>query len=106
MVLHVFTSATVPRTLDRSDRDLALWGDEFMARLCPPAVTIELRTGPIAGEVAKVSAERAVDLVVLSWSRDSSAGHAAVIRDVLAGSTLPVLLLPVDRSIEPVKARR
>ena len=39
----------------------------------------------------------AIDLVVLSWAQDSSPGHAAVIRDVLGVSKVPVLLLPIDR---------
>jgi hypothetical protein len=96
VVLHVFTSATVPRMLDRPARDLSIWGDEFVARFCPGANRIELRTGPIGARVGEVSAEAGSDLVVLSWSRDSSPGHAEVIREVLAGSSIPVLLLPVD----------
>jgi hypothetical protein len=96
VVLHVFTAATMPRTLDRPERDLSLWGDEFLARFCPEASQIELRSGSIGSRVAEVGDEKAVDLVVLSWSQDSSPGHAAVIRDVLGHSTIPVLLLPVD----------
>lgn len=99
VVLHVFTSATVPRTLDRPARDLSMWGDEFVARFCPGAHKIELRTGPVGARVAEVTVEEAIDLVVLSWSRDSSPGHAAVIREVLGGSAVPVLLLPVDGSL-------
>jgi nucleotide-binding universal stress UspA family protein len=96
VVLHVFTNATAPRTLDRATRDLLLWGDEFVARFCPGATRIELRTGSVGAEVAAVSADQAVDLVVLSWSQDSSPGHAAVVRDVLGASIVPVLLLPVS----------
>jgi nucleotide-binding universal stress UspA family protein len=95
VVLHVFTNATVPRILDRPYRDLALWGDEFLARFCPVATRIELRSGSVGGHVAEVCAEENTDLVVLSWSQVSSAGRAAVIRDVLGHSTIPVLLLPV-----------
>jgi hypothetical protein len=78
-----------------------MWGDEFMARFCPAAARIELRTGPIGVRVSEVSAEVDADLVVLSWSRDSSPGHATVIRDVLGTSRLPVLLLPVDSAAAP-----
>jgi len=102
VVLHVFTSATAPRALDRAEQDLSLWGDEFVARFCPGATRIELRTGPVGARVAEVSAEEAVDLVVLSWSRDSSPGHAAVIRTVLGASTVPVLLLPIDGAVGPI----
>jgi hypothetical protein len=101
VVLHVFTPATVPRTLDRPGRDLSLWGDEFLARFCPEAARIELRTGAVGSRVGEVCGEAHADLVVLSWSQDSSRGRAAVIRDVLAHCALPVLLLPVSVSAAP-----
>jgi hypothetical protein len=41
VVLHVFTEATIPRALNRHERDLALSGDEFLARFCPEATHIE-----------------------------------------------------------------
>lgn len=94
LVLHVFTTATVPRVLDRPHRDMELLGREFLARHCPCATRVEWRTGPIGARVTEVCGEEAADLVVLSWSQDSTTGHAAVVRDVLASSTVPVLLLP------------
>ena len=48
VVLHVFTAATIPPVMDRPNRDLAMWGSEFLARNCPNAPRIELRTGSIA----------------------------------------------------------
>jgi hypothetical protein len=96
VVLHVFTPATVPRVLDRPARDLDLWADEFVARHCPAASRIVLRSGHVGGRVAEVCTEQDADLVVLSWSQDSSPGRAAVIRDLLAHTAIPVLLLPVN----------
>ena len=93
VVLHVFTAATIPPVMDRPNRDLAMWGSEFLARNCPNASRIELRTGSIASRERRMPAEHA-DLIVLSWSQDSSPGRAAVVRDVLAHSTVPVLLIP------------
>lgn len=95
VVLHVFTAATVPTMLDRPGRDLELLGDEFLSRHCPYATRIEWRTGPVGARVTEAYGENDADLVVLSWSQDSSAGHAAVVRDVLGASAIPVLLLPV-----------
>ena len=94
VVLHVFTAATVPPVLDRPNRDLAMWGNEFLARHCPNASRIELRTGSIASRVNDVCQAEHADLIVLSWSQDSSHGRATVVRDVLAHSTVPVLLIP------------
>jgi Universal stress protein family len=93
VVLHVFSAATLPRVLDHPGRDLELLGGEFLARHCPHAARIEIRTGPVGSRVVEVCGETSADLVVLSWSQDSSAGHAAVVRDVLDRSTVPVLLL-------------
>ena len=96
VVLHVFTDVTMPRVLDRPGRDLELLGGEFLARYCPSAARIELRTGTVGDQVAVLSRDEEADLIVLSWSQDASAGHAAVIRDVLSRATVPVLLLPVE----------
>ncbi|GEM_PF-478810 len=95
IVLHVFTDKTLPRMLDRPQRDLELLGREFLATHCPLATGIELRSGPVGARVSEVSRQHRADLVVLSWSQDSSAGRANVVREVLGTSVLPVLLLPV-----------
>jgi len=95
VVLHVFTDATLPAMLDRPEYDLEILGREFLSRHFPHATRIELRPGPVATRVAEVSGEHSADLVVLSWSQDSSAGRARVVREVLGASALPVLLLPV-----------
>jgi hypothetical protein len=98
VVLHVFTPETVPRVLDRPRRDLELLGDEFLARHCPYAARIEWATGPVGARVTEAYDQHDADLIVLSWSQNSSVGHATVIRDVLTASTIPVLLLPVGRT--------
>jgi hypothetical protein len=95
VVLHVFTEHTLPRILDRPARDMELLRSEFLAHHCPNAARIELRTGPVGPRVADVCAEYGSDLVVLSWSQDSSAGRAEVVREVLGRATVPVVLLPV-----------
>jgi len=97
VVLHVFTDATRPAMLDRPVRDFELLGREFLARHCPNVARIELRPGPVPKRVAEVSGEQGSDLIVLSWSQNSSAGRAQVIREVLGASSVPVLLLPVTR---------
>jgi hypothetical protein len=64
-------------------------------RVCAPIVCCER---PVATRVAEVSTEHSADLVVLSWSQDSSPGRARAVREVLGASALPVLLLPVEPS--------
>ena len=99
VVLHVFTPETVPRVLDRPGRDLELLGDEFLTRHCPYASRIEWRTGPVGARVTEAYDQHDADLVVLSWSQDSSVGHANVVRDVLTALDHP-------RAPPPRRARR
>jgi nucleotide-binding universal stress UspA family protein len=101
VVLHVFNESTLPAMLDRPEYDLEILGKEFLARHFPDAKRIELRPGPIAQRVAEVSEEQGTDLIVLSWSQDSSGGRAQVIQDVLGTSTIPVLLLPAADPTSP-----
>jgi nucleotide-binding universal stress UspA family protein len=95
VVVHVFTAATMPHFLNRAGRDLQVLGDEFLARYCPDATRIEWRTGPVGGRLTEASDEEGADMIALSWSQHMSAGRAAVVRDVLSHSTVPVLLLPI-----------
>jgi nucleotide-binding universal stress UspA family protein len=101
IVLHVFTRETMPRVLDRPVRDLQLWADEFGARYGPTGARTECRVGKVGDEVARLAAEEDVDMAVLSWSQDASAGHAKVVRDVVARAVIPVLLLPVVAPLRP-----
>jgi len=94
VVLHVFTSATLPAMLDR-DSDLEIIGKEFLARHLPHAHRIVFRPGPTSRRVLEVAAEELVDLVVLSWGQDMAGARSRVVRDVLGSSPIPVLLLPV-----------
>lgn len=94
VVLHVFTEASRPAMLDRPYYDMDILGGEFLARHCPRATTIEFRTGSIGEHVTELCRSRQIDLVVLSWSQNPDPGRAHVVRDVLAHSERPVLLLP------------
>jgi hypothetical protein len=94
VAVHVFVD-DAPRIADRPVRDLALLGDEFLARSLPGAVAdMDMRTGPVGGEIVRAAAEAGADLIVLSWSQDLSPGRAAVVRDVVRYAAVPVLLLP------------
>ena len=97
IVLHVFTESTQPVMLDHPWRDLEMMGKEFLTRHLPRhEARIELRPGPVGTRVAEVCDEQRADLIVLSWSQDSAAGRARVVREVLGSAKLPILLLPLS----------
>jgi nucleotide-binding universal stress UspA family protein len=100
VVLHVFTDATLPMMLDRPSRDLEILGKEFLRRHLPHVHHIELSLGPTGKRVCEVSSQQGSDLVVLSWSQDTSPGRALVIREVLSSTSLPILLLPTLRHLD------
>lgn len=53
-----------------------------------------LRTGWPAGRILDVAAVERADLIALGWRRRLAADHAAVVREVLARTPVPVVLLP------------
>lgn len=96
IVIHVFTDSTVPAMLDHPWRDLEILGKEFLTRHLPnQEASIELRHGPVGNQVAEACDEHGADLIVLSWSQDSTAGRARVVRQILGSVKLPILLLPL-----------
>ncbi len=100
-VLHVFTTSTMPTMLDHPARDLEILGKEFLLNHLPHVQRIELRLGPIGKSVCQVSSELSSDLVVLSWSQNTSKGRGLVIQEVLSATSLPVLLLPIPKVEKP-----
>ena len=99
VVYHAFTDATVPAMLDRPGYDLEILGKEFLTRHCPYSTRVEFCVGPVAKRMAEAARED--DLVVLSWSQDSSPGRALTVREVLDASVVPVLLLPAAQPDAP-----
>ena len=95
VVLHVFTEETMPVMLDQPHYSMEALGKEFLTRHLPNAERVELRPRQVPRQVAEVCRESGADLVALSWCQDGSPGRAAVVWEVLAASTIPVLLLPL-----------
>jgi hypothetical protein len=95
VVLYTLNGLT-PQILDRPHYDLPVWGDEFLRRYCPgERRSFQWSTGNPAGAVIDVAAEVECDVIVLSFAGDIEVGHGAVIREVLARSPVPVIIVPV-----------
>jgi nucleotide-binding universal stress UspA family protein len=85
---------------DQSHHEVRAWSAEFLRRHARPiSVTspLRLRVGQAGDEVLVVAAQERVDLIVLGWRQDLSAGRAAVVRSTLLRATVPVLLIPRPR---------
>lgn len=96
--VHVFTAGAIPRFWDRPAYEEDDWGREFLRRRSTMAGTrMAVRVGSPAHEVLEV-ARGIGDVVVLAWSQDLSGGHAQMVRELLADSPAPVLLVPIRPS--------
>jgi nucleotide-binding universal stress UspA family protein len=98
VVLHVHTPETVPMFEDQAQHTGDAWTREFVARHCGCSVEdvdVELRVGMPGREVASVARDAGADLIALGWRRNLARGHAATVREVLASSDVPVLLVPL-----------
>jgi nucleotide-binding universal stress UspA family protein len=93
--LHVFDATTVPRFWDRPEHDHAAWTREFLARNAPVAgARLEVRSGWPADRVLEVASAERADMIALGWGRRLAPDRAAVVREVLTRTPVPVILLP------------
>jgi nucleotide-binding universal stress UspA family protein len=93
--LHVFDAATVPRFWDRPEHDHPAWTKEFLARNIPTAgARLEVRSGWPADRILEVATAEGADMIALGWRRRLAPERAAVVREVLARTPVPVILLP------------
>lgn len=99
VVLHVHDPLHLPLFTDQPQHELASFGREFLARSCSACpvdeLTFEWRVGDPAEHSLLFSAEHEADLVALAWSQKLRDGRAAVVREVLGRSRIPVLLIPI-----------
>ncbi len=97
VVLHVHDHSSLPLFSDQPQHEVEAWAHEFLARHCPhpERARLEVRIGVPAEQVLRVVRETTADLIALGWAQDLSGGRAAVVREVLERSDVPVLLVPV-----------
>jgi len=109
IVLHVIEEASLPSFSDQPQHEERAWAEEFVARYCPcplEEVKLELRVGRPHEHVVRIVRETGADLLALGWSQNLAPGRAAVVRESLAQSPVPVLLVPVIDSSERGGASR
>jgi len=93
--VHVFDERTVPPFWDNPQHEYEAWTKEFKARYCETlGEGLEVRSGPVGDQVTSMTASGDYDLVVVVWSQQTRGGRAGVVMDLLAGSPVPLLLVP------------
>ena len=96
VALHVFDPESMPRFWDAARNDFEEWSREFLVRHANTETELEIRSGRAAEMVLEVGRASKVDLIVLEWSQNLEPERAAVLREVLSRTDIPVLLLPLE----------
>ncbi len=95
-ILHVFTTQTAPRMLDRPEYDLPEWGRTFVDRLLSgTSACFEWKTGDPCTAISAACDGHHGDIVALAWSQSATRSRSQVVRAVIERSRLPIMLLPV-----------
>jgi nucleotide-binding universal stress UspA family protein len=97
-VAHVQRRDSIPPFQDHAPHEVDAWSSEFINHYCPWATTLELRVedGQPPEHVLDILRRSRCDLVALGWGQELAGGRAAVVRQMLAESPVPVLLAPVS----------
>ena len=105
VVLHVHDPVLLPLFSDQPQHELEVWSQEFLRRHCPHPehVRLETRIGIPGQHVLQVADKIQADMIALGWSQELGEGRAAVVREVLERSAVPVLLVPL--AAQPGAAR-
>lgn len=109
LVLHVHAPEAVPAFSDHEHHERHAWDREFISRFVPIAhdrVSLIRRVGDPADDVVAVARAVDADLIALGWSQRLDPGRAQVVRETLASSDVPVLLVPTPPASRHGRAGR
>jgi len=105
IVIHVCDEDRIPAFTDQPQHETLAFAKEFVARYAPGTrAQLELRVGVPADEILAAAVAVDADLCVLGWAQSIEPGRAPVIKELLARSPIPLLLLPLaTRSESPAR---
>lgn len=96
VAIHVCDEDRIPPFTDQPQHETRAFAQEFVARYAPSTpVQLELRVGVPADEILATAVALDADLCALAWARGLEPGRARVIKELLAHSPIPLLLLPL-----------
>jgi len=103
VALHVIEPSALPPFADSPVLEADAFKREFGIRAVgtavadPSRVQFETRVGDAPQALGDATRELDADLVVLAWHRDLSEGHGRMVRETLAATGVPIVLIPLER---------
>jgi hypothetical protein len=102
VAVHVFEPDRLPMFGDQPVLETEAWAAEFGARVIrggAPDIRVEARVGLPPRAVCRAASELEADLVAVAWHRNLGGGHGRIVRGLLAEADVPLLLVPIPRSV-------
>jgi nucleotide-binding universal stress UspA family protein len=107
IVIHVCDEDRIPPFSDQPQHETRAFAEEFVARYVPGApMQLELRVGVPADEVLGAAVALDADLCALAWAQALGHGRARVVKELLAHSPIPLLLLPMSTAASTTSSER
>lgn len=103
VALHVIEPSALPPFADSPVLEADAFKREFGIRAAgtavadPTRVRFETRVGDAPEALGEAVRELDADLVVLAWHRDLSGGHGRMVREMLAATGIPIVLIPLEQ---------
>ncbi|MDQ2897491.1 MAG: universal stress protein, partial [Actinomycetota bacterium] len=96
LVLHIHAPDAVPAFEDQPQYAIPAWNSEFIARFVTPESHVKVisHVGEPTDHIVAVAVNVQADLIALAWNQNLAPGRATVVRETLAQSPIPVILLP------------
>ena len=95
VTVHVFDSTTVPMFLSSGEDEEIVARDFLAAHTGDLSDRAELRLGRPSHEILDVVRSEDADAILVCWGQDLTDGRAGVVRQLLADTSVPVILAPV-----------
>ena len=103
ILLHVHGRGSIPPFDDQPHHEALAWERRFRHQVGASVteMPLQVRIGATSATVLSVAEEAAADLIVLEWAADLGPGRAAVVRQVVGRSRVPVLLVRSQGRAQP-----
>lgn len=110
VAIHVLEPHDLPMFADNPALEAQAFEREFINRVASSIVgdasrvQLVTRVGLAPAALREAAQELDADLVVMAWHRNLARGHGRLVREMLAEASVPVVLLPRNRSTVTISA--
>jgi hypothetical protein len=94
VAVHVFEPGSVPPFWDQAHHALEAWSDEFAARAGGAPTEVITRSGRPREHLLDAATASEADLIVLPWDQRIDPHRASLVRECLAESPIPIMVVP------------